>query len=176
MHTSHRFLIAAVAVVSSACGEGTAMVTPTSASIASPVSVSISQQPPGQMAAFTGSGCMVGTGTLITSVTPIIPTTLFTPPFNVVVVASSNVNVTRLTVQMIDGTHLGPSISFPQAELTTQFGTVLIMAGTTRVFPVFPARSQGVCGATPWRTVLAELSVRDLQGTMHVVTATAPIF
>jgi hypothetical protein len=133
-------------------------VTPMGASLVAPVSVSVSQSPPAH-AAFVGFGCQVGS--------------FVTTTFDVVVVASSPVNLDRLTVQLIDGSHVGgPMVTIPQAELTNQFGTVLILGGTRRVFTVHP---RGACGSTPWRSVSAEVTVRDSVGATYVVAAHAPV-
>jgi len=152
------FLAALVAVLSAACSGGAVVVTPMGASLVAPVSVSVSQSPPAR-AAFVGYGCQVGS--------------FVTTTFDVVVVASSPVNLDRLTVRLIDGSHVGgPMVTIPQAELTNQFGTVLILGGTRRVFTVHP---RGACGSTPWRSVSAEVTVRDSVGATYVVAAHAPV-
>ena len=116
MQITSCFLAALVAVLSAACSGGAVVVTPMGASLVAPVSVSVSQSPPAR-AAFVGYGCQVGS--------------FVTTTFDVVVVASSPVNLDRLTVRLIDGSHVGgPMVTIPQAELTNQFGTVLILGGT----------------------------------------------
>jgi hypothetical protein len=85
----------------------------------------------------------------------------------------STINIDHVTVQMIDGTHLGgPAVTFPGAMVAQQFGTVRLVGGTTRTFIAQP---DVVCGAAPWRTVSVGVAFQDLGGASHVATATATL-
>jgi hypothetical protein len=90
--------------------------------------------------------------------------------FNVILTASTTVNVTQMGIRMIDGSSLGgPMITFPKAALTSQFGTTLITAGTTAVFPLAPTFG---CVVGPAAAVAVEIVFVDLTGATHSVTAT----
>jgi len=96
-----------------------------------------------------------------------------TPAFDIALIASNTVNVDHLTIQMIDGTHLGgPMVTIPQAALADQFGTLVIAGGTQRVFTV---HARMACGSSPWRSVSAQAAVRDPQGGTYVAAAQAPV-
>src|SRR5262249_30254979 len=90
------------------------------------------------------------------------PTVQLTPfffiggrPFDIVVVPSQQVDMMRLTLALIDGSHVGgPTITFPQAELNAQFGSTIVLPGT-RTFTVQPAFTCATApitriGATMW--------------------------
>jgi hypothetical protein len=94
-------------------------------------------------------------------------------PFNLVITALNAVNVNQVTIQMLDGTHLGgPMITFPQPELTLRFGTTLIPARTTRVFqfrPVF------VCDPRFQQVVAANIVFLDGAGRRDEITVTGSL-
>jgi hypothetical protein len=155
---------AVAAIVSAACSGGAVVVVgPTGASAGAPITVSVAAAATSQ-ATFTGGLCQVGT---------VITPTFITPTFNIAVIAATTVSVDHLTVQMIDGTHLGgPMVTIPQADVTRQFGTLVIVGGTQRVFTVRP---RVACGASPWRSVSAQVAVRDSHGATFVVAADSPV-
>jgi hypothetical protein len=64
----------------------------------------------------------------------------FSPSFHLVVTAGVQaVTLNSVTVHMIDGSNLGgPSITIPQPELATRFGSTLITGGTSRDFALRP--------------------------------------
>ena len=153
-------LAAAFTLLSAGCSGGVIIVSPsgTSVAVVAPVTVSVSAGPRDH-AAFVNHGCQ--------------GRSFVTPAFDVIVVASTTVDVDRLTLQLIDGSHMGgPTVTIPQAELTRQFGTVVIIGGTRRVFTVHP---HDACDWTSWRSVSAEVAVRDRQGTPYLVTAHSPM-
>ena len=61
---------------------------------------------------------------------------VFDPFFHLIISAGiGNVTLDSVTIHMIDGSNLGgPSVTIPRPELTTRFGSTLIIAGTTRDF------------------------------------------
>jgi len=61
---------------------------------------------------------------------------VFDPFFHLIINAGvRDVTLDSVTIHMIDGSNLGgPSITIPQPELATRFGSTLINAGTTRNF------------------------------------------
>jgi hypothetical protein len=150
--------VSSAAIVSSACSGGAVVVvTPTGATATAPVTMSVSAAT--TQGTFMGGLCQVGS--------------FITPAFDIALVAVSTVSVDHLTIQMIDGTHLGgPMVTIPQAAMTNQFGTLVIVGGTQRVFTVRPRMT---CGSSPWRSVSAQAAVRDPQGMMYVAAAHAPV-
>jgi hypothetical protein len=154
-----------VAVPLSACN-GTVVLSPSAptatvaASAASPAATVSIVQPAGrQTSLFVGAGCMVGSHV--------------TPTFGIGITAVSTIDINHVTVQMNDGTHLGgPAVTFPGATVAQQFGTVRLVAGTTRSFIAQP---DVACGATPWRAVSVGVGFQDLGGASHVVTASLPL-
>jgi hypothetical protein len=94
------------------------------------------------------------------------------PMWDLVIVTSRSVDLDSVTMQMIDGTHLGgPMITFPRADLTTQFGTTRILAGTSRRFAL---RHQFPCDVSRPRSLAAQVALVDLDGRTHGVTVTSP--
>ena len=61
-------------------------------------------------------------------------------PFHLFVSAGvHDLTLDSVTIHMIDGSNLGgPSITIPQPELATRFGSTLIIAGSTRDFALRP--------------------------------------
>lgn len=153
--------IALVAVALSACN-GTVVVSPSpttaaTATTAAAASVSVVSPASTQDPLFVGGGCMVGSHVI--------------HRFGIGITAVSTIDINHVTVQMIDGTHLGgPAVTFPSAMVAQQFGTVRLVGGTTRTFLAQP---DVVCGATPWRTVSVSVAFQDLGGASHVATASA---
>jgi hypothetical protein len=62
----------------------------------------------------------------------------FGTSFHLVITAGAHdLRMDRLTLELLDGTHLGgPSVTIPSFEFATQRASLLIRAGTTRDFPV----------------------------------------
>ena len=98
-------------------------------------------------------------------------------PFGSVHVAvtatSANLFVDRITIQMIDGTHLGgPMVTFPRPQLTSMFGTTVLVPGRASVFALQPAFGCPVFASGALRT--QALVVNDRGGGMWVTASTAP--
>jgi hypothetical protein len=90
------------------------------------------------------------------------------PIFDLRIVASTTVDLDQVTIHMIDGTNLGgPMVTVPRTDLVGQFGSTLIVAGTTRTFTLRPSF---VCT----RSVAADITVRDSRGVSFGVTAVTP--
>jgi hypothetical protein len=64
----------------------------------------------------------------------------FDPSFNLSITAGvHDLTLDRVTIHMVDGANLGgPSVTIPQPDLATRFGSTLINAGTTRDFALRP--------------------------------------
>jgi len=154
--------VALITVALSACN-GTVVVSPSplTTEAAPSAAASVSIVPPGgmQTSSFVGAGCMVGSHV--------------TQRFGIGITPVSTINISHVTVQMNDGTHLGgPAVTFPGAMVAQQFGTVRLVGGTTRTFIAQP---DIVCGAAPWRAVSVGVTFQDLAGASHVATASAPL-
>jgi hypothetical protein len=91
---------------------------------------------------------------------------VFGTSFNVVVVSSGlDLTIDSLTVHMIDGTNLGgPSVTIPSPQLNTQFGTTIVRAGTSRVFPFNPVFA---CTARRPQFLAGTVLVVDRRGTLQ---------
>ena len=63
---------------------------------------------------------------------------VFDPFFHLIINAGvRDVTLDSVTIHMIDGSNLGgPSVTIPQPQLATRFGSTLISAGSTRDFAV----------------------------------------
>jgi hypothetical protein len=95
-----------------------------------------------------------------------------TAKFNMIVAALQTVTMSSATVHLIDGTNLGgPSITFPQAVLTSQFGTTVVVAGATRTFAFSP--QFGACATA--HSLSANLLFVDMAGLSHPVFVSAPV-
>jgi|SRR5437899_5511995 len=87
------------------------------------------------------------------------------------IVASTTVDLQQVTIHMIDGTNLGgPMVTVPRTDLVEQFGSTVIVAGTTRTFTLRP----GFVLTNPPRSVAADITVKDSRGVVHNVTAESP--
>jgi hypothetical protein len=92
--------------------------------------------------------------------------------FNLIVAALQTVSMSSATVHLTDGSNLGgPSVTFPQATLTSQFGSTVVVAGATRTFAFSP---QFGPGATPHSLSLDLLFV-DMSGLSHPIFLSAPV-
>lgn len=152
--------LAVITAALSACN-GTVVVSPspvTAAATSAAARVTIAPPAATQTPLFVGGGCMVGSH--------------LTERFGIGITAVSTIDITHVTVQMIDGTHLGgPAVTFPSATIAQQFGTVRLAGGTTRTFVAQP---DVVCGARPWRAVSVDVAFQDLGGASHIATASVP--
>ena len=93
------------------------------------------------------------------------------PIFDLRIAASTTVDLDQITIHMIDGTNLGgPMVTVPRTDLVGQFGSTLIVAGTTRTFTLRP---RFVC-TNPPLSVAAVITVRDSRGVSFGVTAVSP--
>jgi len=97
----------------------------------------------------------------------------FTPAFDLVLVQPQSVNffLDRVTFRMIDGTSLGgPSVTFPSAQLTSMFGSTLIVGSRA-----FSFRPQFGCGFfTRPGSIVADVVLIDGRGQSHNVSVSAP--
>jgi hypothetical protein len=65
---------------------------------------------------------------------------VFDPFFRLIINAGvHDLTLDSVTIHMVDGSNLGgPSVTIPQPQLATRFGSTLISAGTTRNFALRP--------------------------------------
>ena len=93
--------------------------------------------------------------------------------FDVVIAAPMPMRVDKVTIGLIDGTHLGgPMVTYPLPTLTAQFGTTVIVAGVARTFTFAP---QFQCGTYLPSHVMGEISLLDSAGLPRLVTVTGPL-
>lgn len=152
---------AAVAVALSACHSGVTAVLTTGPSVPT-ISATIVQPPP-QDHSFIAFGCS----------TPSAGFFVGSRTFDVVVASSHTVDVSDLTIQLLDGTHVGgPSVTIPSAEMTSQFGSTRIVAGVQRTFHVEPRFE---CAPFAPSMISADLVLVDLDGARHRCHVTAPL-
>ena len=99
---------------------------------------------------------------------------VFGASFNVIVVSSGlDLTVDSMTVHMIDGTSLGgPSVTIPSPQLNAQFGTTIVRAGTSRVFPLHPVFG---CTARRPQFLAATVLVVDRRGRSQTMDAKAEV-
>jgi hypothetical protein len=151
--------VATLAIALSACDAATGPVglITTAPSVIAAVNASISFVSVGQAPAFGISGC---TGSQSAG-------------FDVVIVASVPMQLNHVTIQLIDGSNLGgPMVTFPQASLSTQFGTTNVVAGVARTFTFWPQFS---CVAVRPARVAAQLRLVDATGAPRGVTIAGPL-
>jgi hypothetical protein len=93
--------------------------------------------------------------------------------FQIFISASQTVDLNQVSIQMIDGSHLGgPMVTFPSPLLTSQFSSRRILAGTTRTFAFNP---RFVCGATRPQAVSARIDYIGPTGVMQGITIEQPL-
>jgi hypothetical protein len=93
--------------------------------------------------------------------------------FQIFISASQTVDLDQVSIQMIDGSHLGgPMVTFPSPLLSSQFSSRRILAGTARTFTFNP---RFVCGATRPRAVSAQIDYIGPTGVMQGITIEQPL-
>jgi hypothetical protein len=89
----------------------------------------------------------------------------FETTFDVIATGGSGMNLDRVTLEMMDGTHLGSALTFPSPVLNTMFGsTVLIGTRAFRFNPHFD------CLAVAPQSLLIDLLFRERFGRTHTMT------
>jgi hypothetical protein len=112
-------------------------------------------------------GIVPGLGGFVCPGGPIAPT------FQIFISASQTVDLDRVSIQMIDGSHLGgPMVTFPSPLLTSQFISRRILAGTARTFTFNP---RFVCGATRPQAVSTQIDYVGPTGVMQGITIEQPL-
>lgn len=97
--------------------------------------------------------------------------TAFTTGFDLVIVQTGAVDVfvDQVTLRLIDGTSLGgPSITIPQPQLMSMFGSTRV-AGT-RAFPFQP---QFACAVTRPGSIAGKVVLKDAEGIVGTVSVDA---
>ena len=96
-----------------------------------------------------------------------IPTDPCAATFVVVISAFETIDVDAFTIRLIDGSVRGlPVVPVPKLELTRQFGSTLVVAGTSRSFRLQP---QFPCDVTP-QAVAADIAFVNARGVMQNFT------
>jgi hypothetical protein len=163
--TRIQLVVGALAIAASACESRGGAAAATAPSAAPPVSASIVQADAAPQPAFRAELCASTT----------LPSSTFfigSRRFNLVLTASQILDLSRLTLELNDGSHVGgPSVTFPQAALRTQLGFTRINPGTTSV----TLQPQFGCGAFRPTRVSATMWFVDLSGATQTTTAGAPV-
>jgi hypothetical protein len=93
----------------------------------------------------------------------------FDSSFHLVVTAGTHaLTLDSVTIHMIDGTNLGPSITIPRPELAPPVGTTLIPAGATRDFLLRPSFGCVVNTPQSFRATAVLLDTRGSRQTLAV--------
>ena len=103
---------------------------------------------------------------LVTSSCAVGP--VFTTGFNLVIFQERPSFLDHVTLRLLDGTNLGPSITFPRSQLTGMFGSTLV-AGS-RAFSFQP---QFACGLRHPRSLVADVVLTDADGNSRNVSVSA---
>jgi hypothetical protein len=75
----------------------------------------------------------------------------------------------EVTIRLIDGSNLGgPMLTFPQPQLSSQFGSTRVVAGATRAFTL------PCMGAASGSTIVIGVSGVDSSAKVHRVTVERP--
>jgi hypothetical protein len=98
----------------------------------------------------------------------------FATPINLVVTAGvQDLTLNSVTIHMIDGTNLGgPSITIPQPELSSRFGSTVIIAGSTRDFAL---RADFGCIAVTPVVVTSSAVLTDRRGIQQTIVAQSKV-
>lgn len=90
---------------------------------------------------------------------------------DLLIAASSFVDVEQVTFRLMDGTHIGGSpITIPRPQLNAQFGSTRVQSGTTRVFAFQP---QFLCGSLQPTSFAADVVFFDAVGARQIVTVSS---
>jgi hypothetical protein len=105
---------------------------------------------------------------LTTIACPLAPA--FTTGFELIFATSPQVNVfmDRVTLRLIDGSSVGPSITFPRPLLNEMFGSTLIVSNRAFAF-----RPNFGCGLRLPRSIAADVVLMDGAGSTRNVTVSA---
>jgi hypothetical protein len=100
-----------------------------------------------------------------------IPTDPCAATFVIVISAFETIDVDGFTLRLMDGSVRGlPVVPVPKPELTRQFGSTLVVAGTSMSFPFQP---QFPCDVTP-QAVAADIAFVNARGVMQNFTVERP--
>jgi hypothetical protein len=99
--------------------------------------------------------------------------TVAVPAVDLAITASAAVTVDQVTLRLGDGSHVGgPSVTFPNATLTSQFGSTFIAANSTRLL-VFNAPFG--CTFLPTDFIFADLLISDSSGNTQAMTVSSAV-
>jgi len=101
---------------------------------------------------------------------PCATSTLASSTFGLIVTASRRTDLSRVAIQLNDGSHPGPTITFPQPPSNP--ASLRIAPGETRMFTFHPRLA---CGAALPALIVAAVDFFDTTGTFQTVTATTPL-
>ena len=138
-----------------------------------PVSVAITTNPsaaPVVVASISPATTVLAPGVSMTGCIAYSPVAA---AFDIVIVAWTPMDLNLVTMHLIDGSNVGgPMVTFPQPELTRQFGTTVVHTGIARTLTFRP---QFPCGSIGPDHVAAQLTLVDIKGVPHSVTVTGPL-
>jgi len=89
----------------------------------------------------------------------------FETGFDVIATTGSHMTLDRVTLAMMDGTHLGSALTFPSPQLNTMFGSTVLFG--TRSFHFTPRFD---CLAVAPESLSVDLLFREGFGRTHTVT------
>jgi hypothetical protein len=91
-------------------------------------------------------------------------------PCDVVISASRTIDVQQVTIRLTDGSSLGgPMITFPQPQLSSQFGSTRVVAGATKAFTL-PCMAASFASTI----LIGSVSGVDSSAKVHRVTVERP--
>src|SRR5262249_14341324 len=86
--------------------------------------------------------------------------------------SATNVSLTQVTFQLIDGTHPGNPVTIPSLRLSPMFRSTVIAAGTVGVFPFTPTFA---CVIPTPTVVVVNVTLVDEHGNSRQVSTTASV-
>jgi hypothetical protein len=95
-------------------------------------------------------------------------------PFDVVLTASSAVDLQQVTLRLGDGSHVGgPSVTIARADLAARFGSTVILRGARRTLTLRP---EFACPHPELQFLLGDITFTDLvTGASSMTTVSATI-
>lgn len=164
-------LVSALAIAMSACSSNNPAdpapiaTAPSLTLTGAPVSAAITQTNGSSVGTSTVSMCSGAAG--LQSVFGFTPAAL--PRFDISVFAMQAVTLSRVTLQLIDGTHLGTPITFPQSALGAN---TAIVAGASRTFTLQP---QFACSTARPTSIAGDLAFFTAAGSTFATHVAAPL-
>jgi len=94
---------------------------------------------------------------------------VFSTGFNLVIVGDRPSFLDQVTLHLLDGSNVGgPTVTFPNAQLTNMFGSTLVVSSR-----VFPFRPEFACGLRRPQSMVANIVLIDGHGSSRNVSVSA---